>query len=568
MDFELAREIRHLGSFINILYVEDDENVKEQVLKMLLKLFNSVDVAKDGLEALGMYELNSYDLIITDIKMPNMNGVEFSQRVMEQNSEQAILLISAYRNSDDLLKLIELGVTGFILKPIDMKKFLTKLYTISKKIYASKMMKLHYADMKEALSTRGSFLEEELYNKDALTSLYNYKYFIETIRDSNHVEYAILLHIDDFKLINDYYSFAHGNHLLFQVSNILRQKALEYGYDLFRIADDDFVFLKIDNTFGCNSMVEQTKDIISLLESQTFNIMGSNNISISVSAGIAYSQYRLIESLHQALNYAIKHKLKYATFKDIPDHTLDMKNILRVKKLLQESLDKDLLVPLYQQIQMRDKQIKHEVLMRIKDPEDEANLIAPAMFLDIARRYGYYNEISKKVITKALNEIEYKEGVFSINISFADIINEDFLFMLEESIVSKNIGNRLIFEIVESESLDNMESVRYFIDRFRKLGVKIAIDDFGSGYSNFAHIFSLMPDFIKIDGSLVKELVINNNINDNVYILIQTVIEFAHKLDIEVIAEFISSKELYDILMQLGVDGVQGYYIAKPKYLE
>lgn len=563
MDLDLIREIRHFGSFIDVLYVEDDENVQKQILKMLLKLFNNVDVAIDGLEALEMYHKKNYDLIITDIKMPNMCGVELCKNIITFNNEQTILLTSAYKDSNELIRLMDFGVAGFILKPIDMDKLLTKLHNVSKKIYAQKMMKIHYDDMKKALNSTTSFIEDELYNKDALTSLYNYKYFIETIRDSLTEEYAILIHIDDFKLINNYYSFAHGNHLLFQISNVLREKASEYECKLFRISEDTFVFLKKEKPKAIEILIEETKDILNTLESQKYNIIGSTGVSISVTGAIAHSQYRLIESLHQALNYAIKNRLKYATFKDIPDHTLDMKNILEIKKLLQESIKNDLLVPLYQQIAMKDGNKKHEVLMRIKDVNDETNLISPAIFLDIAKKYGYYNEISKKLILKALDEIEYKEGFFSINISYGDMINEELLDILQKSIISKNLGDRLIFEIVESENLDDVEVVKSFINRFREFGIKIAIDDFGSGYSNFAHIFSLMPDFIKIDGTLIKEITHNKRM----FVLVETIIEFAHRLNVEVIAEFVSSKELYDTLIDLGVDGVQGYYIAQPNYL-
>lgn len=162
MDLDLIREIRHFGSFIDVLYVEDDENVQKQILKMLLKLFNNVDVAIDGLEALEMYHKKNYDLIITDIKMPNMCGVELCKNIITFNNEQTILLTSAYKDSNELIRLMDFGVAGFILKPIDMDKLLTKLHNVSKKIYAQKMMKIHYDDMKKALNSTTSFIEEKM----------------------------------------------------------------------------------------------------------------------------------------------------------------------------------------------------------------------------------------------------------------------------------------------------------------------------------------------------------------------------------------------------------------------
>ena len=105
-----------------------------------------------------------------------------------------------------------------------------------------------------------------------------------------------------------------------------------------------------------------------------------------------------------------------------------------------------------------------------------------------------------------------------------------------------------------------MDIVNSFIERFRVHGVKIAIDDFGSGYSNFAYIFTLQPDFIKIDGSLISQILDN----EKIHVLVETIIEFAHKLNVEVIAEHVSSKELHDALLKLNIDAMQGYFIGHP----
>jgi EAL domain-containing protein (putative c-di-GMP-specific phosphodiesterase class I) len=150
--------------------------------------------------------------------------------------------------------------------------------------------------------------------------------------------------------------------------------------------------------------------------------------------------------------------------------------------------------------------------------------------------------------------------VFSLNFSYADMNNADLMNKLEDVISVNGLGNRLIFEIVETEQLDNMDIVNSFIERFRVHGVKIAIDDFGSGYSNFAYVFTLQPDFIKIDGSLISQILDN----EKMYILVETIIEFAHKLNVEVIAEHVSSEELHDVLVKLNIDAMQGYFIGHP----
>ncbi|MBS4067167.1 MAG: EAL domain-containing protein [Sulfurimonas sp.] len=560
MDLNLIKQIRVFGSSINILYVEDEENIRNQISKMLKQLFNSVEVASNGVEALEMYKDNSYDLVITDLKMPLMDGIELCESIISINRDQLIILISAHKEIDELLQLINLGIAGFLLKPIDMDVMLHKLFSIVKNVYADKIMKYHYDEMKKQISQSSTMSEDEFNNKDALTSLYNHKYFMECISGSDDVRYAILVNINDFKLINDYYSFAHGNHLLYQIANILEIEALNYGCDVFRISSDEFILLKKEPPINCDVLKEGAKSICKLLEKRRFSVIGINDISITITLGIAKSQHRLLECLHQSLQYAKKHGLKYAFYKDVPDSTSSVKNIIEVKKMLQNSIENCLITPVYQPILMKNKNIKYEVLMRIKNINDANRLIEPGLFLDIAKKHSYYNEISQMVIFQAIDIMLQNDEVFSLNFSYADMNNTDLMNKLEDVIFVNGLGNRLIFEIVETEQLDNMDIVNSFIERFRVHGVKIAIDDFGSGYSNFAYIFTLQPDFIKIDGSLISQILDN----EKIHVLVETIIEFAHKLNVEVIAEHVSSKELHDALLKLNIDAMQGYFIGHP----
>lgn len=561
MDLKLIKQIRIFGSSVNVLYVEDEKSIRDQIYKMMSQLFDNVDVAVNGAEALEMYKQNSYDLVVTDLKMPQMDGIELCKNIIAMNKEQEIILISAHKEIEELLELINTGVSGFLLKPIDIDFMLQKLYSTVKNIYANKMMKYHYEEMKKQLNDSSTISEDELVKKDALTSLYNHKYFLECIKDNDEEKYAILVNINDFKLINDYYSFAHGNHLLYQVAGILKEEAQNYGCEVFRVSNDEFVLLKKENPKSCDNIEEEAKTIYKILEKRRFSIIGVTDISISVTIGIAKSGHRLLECLHQALNYAKSHGIKYAFYKDIPDSTKSVKNIIEVKKMLQNSIENSFVIPVFQPIKTKDESIlKYEVLMRIKDISHGGVLTEPGKFLDIAKRHSYYNEISQMVIFKAIDYMYKNDGVFSFNFSYADMNNTALLEKLEETISSKGLGERLIFEIVETEQLNNLDVVKAFIERFRRYGVKIAIDDFGSGYSNFAYIFTFNPDYIKIDGSLISQILEN----EQMHIMVETIIDFAHRLNVEVIAEHVSSKELYDALIKLNIDAMQGYFIGYP----
>ncbi|MDD2652971.1 MAG: EAL domain-containing protein [Sulfurimonas sp.] len=565
MNLELVKQIRVFWSSVSVLYIEDEQSIREQVYKMLMKLFDRVDVAVDGEDAFEKYIENDYDLVITDLKMPKMDGIELCQKIVEVNKEQQIILVSAHKEVDEILKLIDIGIAAFLLKPIDMSIMLEKIYLIVKNIYANKMMKYHYEDMKKELLDTSKWNDEDFLYKDTLTSLHNEKY-LEKIIDNEHIKLAILVNINDFKLINDYYSFAHGNHLLFQVAELLRKESQKYGYELFRLSKDEFVLLRQEFPFDCDEVLLNVKNMLAVLDKKKYSIIGVKDISVNVTMGIAQGSEYLLENLHRALLHAKRYGLRYACFRDVPDDRENMKNIIEVKELLKNSIEHDSIIPYYQPILTKDKKFKYEVLMRIKNEVDPSAPILPGKFLEIAKNHSFYNEISKMVIFKAIDAMLHNNETFSINFSYQDMKNEPLMQKLQERIAEHNLGERLIFEIIETEHLDNINVVKAFIARFKKYGVKIAIDDFGSGYSNFAHIFLLNPDCIKIDGSLIKDMLDNKF----VYIFVETIIDFAHKLGMGVIAEFVSSKEIYDALLELKVDAMQGYFIGypAPEYLK
>ncbi len=150
----------------------------------------------------------------------------------------------------------------------------------------------------------------------------------------------------------------------------------------------------------------------------------------------------------------------------------------------------------------------------------------------------------------------------SLNLSFKDILDTDFLTSLDKNLdrIDDEKKNRIIFEILESDYITDYTLLEEFIVKYRRQGIKIAIDDFGTGYSNFSHIMKIRPDYIKIDGSLIK----NINTDKNSYELVKSVIDFSKALNIKVIAEFVHSREVYNIVFDLGVDEFQGFYLGQP----
>ena len=152
------------------------------------------------------------------------------------------------------------------------------------------------------------------------------------------------------------------------------------------------------------------------------------------------------------------------------------------------------------------------------------------------------------------------EKMISINICADDLLNEETKSFIFNQLENFKEPQRVIFELVESEDLHEVSGLKEFISTIKRMGCKVAIDDFGTGFSNFSYLLDLEPDYLKIDGSLIK----NIDKDEKSYNIVDTIVTFAHKLNITVIAEFIHSKEVLEICKELNVDEYQGYFFGEP----
>ncbi len=203
---------------------------------------------------------------------------------------------------------------------------------------------------------------------------------------------------------------------------------------------------------------------------------------------------------------------------------------------------------------------KYEALARIID--EDGTVIPPYHFLEISKKARLYSNITKSIISKTfISAKKYPHLSFSINLSIADMQDEDTVSFIEKSLTDLNNPQKIVFEILESESIENYKSINAFITRFKSTGYRFAIDDFGSGYSNFAHLIELNIDFIKIDASLIK----NIHKDTKSYEIVKTIAEFAKIINVQTIAEYVESKEILNKITHLGIDYAQGYYISKPQ---
>lgn len=132
MDLEIIDKVKEYAKDMSILYVEDEKDTRVEVVKVLEKIFKSVSVAKDGQEGLELYIEAEFDIVISDIEMPNLDGVDMVDRIKKINKNQVIAIFSGHSRHDYIIKLINLGVDVFVLKPFDLETFFQAIYKIVK----------------------------------------------------------------------------------------------------------------------------------------------------------------------------------------------------------------------------------------------------------------------------------------------------------------------------------------------------------------------------------------------------------------------------------------------------
>ncbi len=398
--------------------------------------------------------------------------------------------------------------------------------------------------------------ELETIKLDRLTGLYNNGKLVTDIK-KGEINNLAILDTNEFDSISDFYGFIAGDSLIIQFSKILKN-AVPKDFILYRLHDDRFAIL--NNTLSMDDFESEIQILINKVSSISVDTR-VNNLSLTLTCGISYGDSdEIINFARTAHNHAKNTKETIVAYSRELNIEEQFENKIFWSKKIKSALDEDRVITHYQAIYNNhiDKIEKHEVLVRLMDKD--RTLIYPNNFLDIAKTSRQYLSITRAVIEKSFNTFKDSEFSFSINMTMEDILDMGMQEFLFANIRKYKVGNRLIIEIVESEQIKDYKPVMDFVNRLREYGVKIAIDDFGSGYSNFNYLLEIKADFVKIDGSIVKKVLENEHSSQ----IIKSIVSFAKSMGIETIAEFVSSEEILEKVKSLGVDYSQGYYINVP----
>lgn len=571
---------RHRG---NILIVDDLPDNLRLLRDTLSEEGYKVRSATTGAMALRAAQSPSTELILLDIKLPDIDGYEVCRQLKSdgRTADIPVIFLSALNETFNKVQGLAAGGVDYISKPFQVPEVLARveihltIRRLQKNLQEQNLRLIQEIEehqrLKEKLSWEASH--------DALTGLSNRRGFeqhlvdaIASVQESNHYHVLCYLDLDQFKVVNDTVGHIAGDELLRQITALLQQSVRANDL-LARLGGDEFGLLLTQCSLNeATKIAEDIKDQVRqfrfVWHSKTFII----GVSIGVVA-INKTNQDLIELLKaaDAACYAAKAKGRNCVhiYRQDDHELIKQRGERQLIATISRALESNRFCLYYQKIVPISSKplVEHyEILIRMLD--ENGQLVSPNTFIPVAERYGLITDIDCWVIKTFFSN--YKNlsgqellttGLYTINLSGASICNHQFLkFLIEQFPRYQILPQTICFEITETSAIANFDQARYFIGELKKIGCRFALDDFGSGLSSFAYLMNLPVDYLKIDGTFVKNISYN--------LVSQAIVEgfnrIAHAMNLETVAEFVEDEMILEKLREIGVDYAQGYGISPP----
>ena len=416
---------------------------------------------------------------------------------------------------------------------------------------------------------------------DALTGLFNREYFmieldrvIESIKRGMHGKYALLyIDLDNFKFVNDTLGHMAGDQVLVEVTEMLSKRHRKSDV-LARLGGDEFAILI--NSTSLEQVVAAAESHRKLLADYQFKYEGKIvNIGCSIGITLFGDEPQIREDILVQADIACHiakrggrnrvHVYKADDKQNMATMSEDMGWASRIKHAIEQNL---FLIACQPIVDTKTMEVcRHEVLIRMQG--EDGNIILPAGFLPSAERFGLMHGIDRWIVENAIKilgeRLQYdRKTHFAINLSAKSLDDPNMFETITEALGKYNVEPRAVtFEITENVAISNLTTAIEFLRQLRRLGCKTALDDFGVGYSSFAYLKDLPVDYVKIDGSFVR------NIHRDMlqFTLVRSMNDIAHALGKMTIAEYVDSEDTMTHLRDIGVDFVQGYHVGKPEII-
>ena len=581
-----------------LLIVDDISDNRTILTRRFERRGFEVVEADNGLAAIELISRESFDLVLLDVMMPGIDGIETLKRIRGQQAALPVIMVTAKSESSNIVDALELGANDYVTKPVDFAVALARVNTqISRKraeqqvvavneelrranenlerrveertsrlIDANQRLKVEIAD-REELQAKSQYLAYH----DSLTGLGNRLLFKEHLEEAladvlvtPHPVAVLFLDLDGFKSVNDTLGHSVGDLLLKSVASKLRN-ILQPTDRIARLGGDEFAILQM-SVVQPGSAIAIAEEILAIV-GQQFDIDG-HDLTVGASIGIAIGHpgetdaENILKSADLAM-YSAKSDGRgtYRMFDPEMDSIVQTRRVL--ERELRTAFSQNEFELFYQPlVNLQTKKVKaFEALMRWEHPE--RGLVSPSGFIQVAEEMGLIVQLGEWALRQACAEaMRWPDEIsVSVNLSPSQFSKGNLVSTVVSALASSGLpGSRLELEITESILLEKSERNIAILRQLRGLGVRISMDDFGTGYSSIGYLRSFPFDKIKIDQSFVRDLLVD----EGSLAIVRAITGLGISFGITTTAEGVETEEQLRCLNREGCVEVQGYFYSKP----
>jgi diguanylate cyclase (GGDEF)-like protein len=540
-----------------ILVVDDDMEV-HSFTKLALHDFSlhgktlAISSAYSAAEAIKILAKEQFSIILLDVVMESNNAgfdvVEFLRN--RCNDAQTRILIRTGQPGE--------APERFVIDHYDINDYKEKTELTTDRLYTT--IRTALSQYKQLMDLQNS--KNEMYTllvTDSLTGLPN-RFKLNEDLDSSKTMSLVMMDIDGFSLINDTYGFEIGDRLLLEMRDKLNRILSIHGLILYRLEADIFAALLQNRMDGKLDGI--INDIRDALAGHIFKI-GPMEVRVSMTVGVVRDDIgNMIQKAEIALREARSiGRNRVEVYSDKLQIIQKIHENNKWSSWLRDALEADKVLAYYQPIVdcSNDTIVKYEALVRL---EREGVVYTPFHFLSAARYSGLLHYITRRMIEKSFALFKSNTLKLSINITDVDLMEKGFLEFIEEVREHHGIDrSRISFELLEETSLSDNALAQEQLHAIIAAGYGIVIDDFGVQCSNFGQMGTMHLEALKIDGKFIKDIVDDEHSQS----VTESIVFFAKKKHFPVVAEFVHSREIYEIVKSMGVDYAQGYFLGEPK---
>lgn len=541
---------------LNVLVVEDSEDDALLLRRQLEAAGYRIDLTRvtNGPELTDALARRDWDIVFSDFSLPGFDGIQALKIVRDRHIDLPFIVVSGTIGEERAVQMMKLGAQDYIIKG-NVKRLVPAIARELKEA----QLRCEHRVAQERIQHLAYF--------HPLTHLPNRHRLVEDLPTTlRHGGLAVLIvNLTNFREINTALGYHHGDQLIREAAERLQDVRINLG-TLYHLRDNEFAILL--PTEERNQIEGVAKNALKALGSHFLS--AGVRIHIGACIGIAsFPQANNVEA-HTILQQAdmatqlAKREAKTCAWYDAR-HDPSSPERLALLADLHDALETDQLVLVFQpKIQCNTGAITgSEALLRWRHPQH--GMIGPDKFIGMAERSGLIDDLTRHVLTRAVEQMRIWQAKglavpVAINLSVKNLLNEQLIAEIIQSALHDPRERRIEIEITESAVMHNPEQAMAALRQLYKAGIRIYIDDFGTGFSSLGYLKRLPIHSIKIDKSFVLDLVSNPDSET----IVRSTIQLAHNLGLNVVAEGVETRETWDRLSAHGCDEVQGLYFGKP----